>query len=75
MNVNNFFVDFLSFLCTLYYLYIERQYMGRKKKYLTIEDKRIARNELRMKYYNQNSECEKKKALERYYKNKEQKSI
>jgi len=45
--------------------------MGRKKKYNTQEELRQARNALRMKYYYANSEPEKKKALERYYKNKE----
>jgi len=44
--------------------------MGRKKKYQTKEELRQARNILRMKYYYQNSSGEKKKALERYYKGK-----
>ena len=48
--------------------------MGRKKKYQTKEELRQARNILRMKYYYQNSEGEKKKALERYYKGKNETS-
>ena len=47
--------------------------MGRKKKYNTLEERRQARNALRMKYYYTNTEPEKKKALERYYKNKQSK--
>jgi len=41
--------------------------MGRKKKYTTKEDLRLARNALRMKYYWNNAENEKKAALRRYY--------
>jgi hypothetical protein len=44
--------------------------MGRHKKYQTKEELRLARNELRMKYYWKNCEKEKEKALERYYENK-----
>jgi hypothetical protein len=44
--------------------------MGRKLKYKTEEERKIARNKLRMKYYWQNCENEKQKALERYYENK-----
>lgn len=43
--------------------------MGRKKKYTTDEELRIARNKRRMKYYNRNKEKERKEALERYYEN------
>lgn len=48
------------------YLFIN---MGRKKKYTTDEELRIARNKRRMKYYNRNKEKERKEALERYYEN------
>ena len=64
-----FFVFFLNRI-----LFIHRRKkksMGRKKKYNTEEENRIARNILRMRYYHQNSVNEKRKALERYYKNKE----
>ncbi len=44
--------------------------MGRKRKYNTKKQKRLARNKLRMKYYWQNCEKEKQKALERYYESK-----
>jgi hypothetical protein len=44
--------------------------MGRKKIYQTEEEKRLARNEYRMKYYWNNCEKEKKKALDRYYEKK-----
>ena len=44
--------------------------MGRKKKYITEEEIRIARNKRRMKYYQLNKTEERKKALERYYENK-----
>lgn len=44
--------------------------MGRKLKYKTEEERKLARNKLRMKYYWQNCENEKKKSLNRYYKNK-----
>jgi hypothetical protein len=46
--------------------------MGRNKKYKTVEEKRQAKNILRMKYYWNNANNEKKAALKRYYnKNKE----
>lgn len=45
--------------------------MGRKKKYLTEEELRISRNLRRMKYYWNNKNKEKHKALNRYYKLKE----
>lgn len=44
--------------------------MGRKRKYNTKEEIRLARNNRRMKYYWKNQEEEKKKALERYYERK-----
>jgi hypothetical protein len=44
--------------------------MGRHKKYFTEKEKVCARNKRRMKYYWKNQEKEKKKALERYYANK-----
>lgn len=44
--------------------------MGRKLKYQTEEERRLARNKLRMKYYHRNCKNERKKALERYYENK-----
>lgn len=46
--------------------------MGRKKKYLTKEEKIIANREYRMKHYWANVEDEKQKARERYKKQKEQ---
>jgi len=49
--------------------------MGRKKKYTTDEEIRIARNKRRMKYYNKNKKIEKKKALERYYERKSKRNI
>jgi hypothetical protein len=45
-------------------------YMGRKRKYNTKKERQLARNKLRMKYYWQNCEEEKQKALKRYYENK-----
>ena len=45
--------------------------MGRKKKYITEEERIQAKNARRMKYYWQNCKKEKKKNLERYYENKE----
>jgi len=44
--------------------------MGRKKKYITVEEQINARNNRRMKYYWLNHEKEKKQALKRYYENK-----
>ena len=44
--------------------------MGRHKKYNTEEEKRLARNNLRMKYYWKNYKEERKKSLKRYYENK-----
>ena len=41
--------------------------MGRLKKYKTDEERRLARNARRMKYYIKNCEEEKQKALKRYY--------
>jgi len=57
-------------LNTILFIDIRKIIMGRKKKYQTKEELRQARNILRMKYYYQNSSGEKKKALERYYKGK-----
>lgn len=44
--------------------------MGRKKIYITDEEKRIAINAARMRYYKKNKSLERKKALDRYYRNK-----
>lgn len=44
--------------------------MGRKRIYQTEEERRLARNQLRMKYYWQNCKEEKRKALTRYYANR-----
>jgi hypothetical protein len=44
--------------------------MGRKKKYLTEEEKRIARNKRAMRYYIRNKHEIKKKNLNRYYRSK-----
>jgi hypothetical protein len=44
--------------------------MGRNKKYLTDEERRLAKNAQRMKFYEKNKEIEKKNALQRYYGNK-----
>jgi hypothetical protein len=44
--------------------------MGRNKKYLTDEERRLAKNAQRMKFYEKNKEIEKEKALKRYYENK-----
>lgn len=44
--------------------------MGRKLKYKTVEEKRIAKNKCRMRYYHKNKKIEKEKALKRYYENK-----
>lgn len=44
--------------------------MGRKRKYFTCEDIRIARNKRRMAYYKTHQEIERKKSLQRYYENK-----
>lgn len=44
--------------------------MGRNKKYLTDEERRLAKNAQRMKFYEKNKEIEKEKALKRYYGNK-----
>ena len=48
--------------------------MGRKKKYLTEEEKRIAHNIKMMEYYERNKEKLRQKALARYYKLKELKN-
>ena len=44
--------------------------MGRKRKYITEEEIRIARNKRRMKYYRLHKTEEQEKALARYYENK-----
>ena len=62
---NNFRRFFVVFLNTILFIL-----MGRKLKYKTEEERKIARNKLRMKYYWKNSKNEKQKALERYYENK-----
>ena len=40
--------------------------MGRKKKYLTAEEKRIAQNEYAMSYYEKNKDIIKEKAKIKY---------
>lgn len=45
--------------------------MGRKKKYITLEEQLTARRERQMKHYWKHAETLKHKNLERYYKNKE----
>ena len=45
--------------------------MGRKKKYITTDEKLNARRDRQMKYYWKNAEKLKTEALERYYKKKE----
>ena len=47
--------------------------MGRKKKYVTDEQIRLARNERRMRYYLKNKDKEQKKSLGRYYEQKQNK--
>jgi len=47
--------------------------MGRKKKYLTEEDKHEAEKRWMMEHYERNKEVLKQKALERYYKKKDEK--
>jgi len=49
--------------------------MGRKKKYITEEELRMARNNRRMKYYNKNKKIEQQKSLERYYENKDNRDL
>jgi hypothetical protein len=44
--------------------------MGRKLKYKTKEEKRIAQNETYMRYYERNKERIKKEKLNRYYERK-----
>lgn len=44
--------------------------MGRKKIYTTFDQKRLANNLNRMKYYWKNQKREKQKSLNRYYENK-----
>lgn len=44
--------------------------MGRNIKYKTLEERRLARNARRMRYYEKNKEIEKDKNLKRYYENK-----
>lgn len=41
--------------------------MGRKKKYITEEEKRIAKNETYMRFYERNKEKLKKEKLKKYY--------
>lgn len=41
--------------------------MGRKKKYLTIEEKRKANNEARKRYYEKNKEKIRTSRMEKYY--------
>lgn len=48
--------------------------MGRKKKYLTEEEKRNAHNIQLMRYYERNKKLFQEKALARYYKLKELKN-
>jgi hypothetical protein len=47
--------------------------MGRKKKYVTDEEIRLARNERRMRYYLKNKDTEQKASLKRYYERKSSK--
>jgi hypothetical protein len=47
--------------------------MGRKKKYVTDEEIRLARNERRMRYYLKNKDTEQKASLKRYYERKQNK--
>jgi hypothetical protein len=49
--------------------------MGRKLKYKTQEEKRLANNTKRMRYYEKNKETEKRKNLKRYYENKNKRNI
>jgi hypothetical protein len=44
--------------------------MGRNLKYKTPEEKRLANNAKRMRYYEKNKEFEKKESLRRYYETK-----
>lgn len=44
--------------------------MGRKRKYFTDEEKRIARNKAFMRYYEKNRNEIKQKNLKRYHENK-----
>jgi hypothetical protein len=44
--------------------------MGRKRKYLTEEEKLNARRERQMRYYWKTVNKQRKKSLERYYENK-----
>lgn len=44
--------------------------MGRKLIYRTDEERRVAQNIRRMKYYSKNKALEQEKALARYYKGK-----
>lgn len=47
--------------------------MGRKKKYNTEEEKRVAKNEAWMRYYERNKEKRRKQARDRYWKKKMEK--
>lgn len=44
--------------------------MGRKRKYFTSDELRVAKNKQRMKYYEKHKDEEKQKSLKRYYENK-----
>ena len=44
--------------------------MGRKRKHLTEEEKRLARNAAFMRHYERNKDQIKTKNLKRYYENK-----
>ena len=48
--------------------------MGRKKKYLTEEEKNNAQKRWWMGHYERNKDVLKKKCLERYHKNKNEKN-
>ena len=61
-----YFLFFIIFLLFFYYFYIYIR-MGRKKKYNTCEEKRIAVNENAMRYYLKNREKIKEKNRKRYH--------
>ena len=54
----------------LIYIYVKGDFMGRLKKYITLEEQRIAKNKRRMKYYWSHQQIEQKKNLRIYYENK-----
>jgi hypothetical protein len=56
MSFSNFFPIFIN--------------MGRKRKYFTEEEKRIAKNESYMRFYEKNKERIRKEKLKRYYETK-----